>query len=338
MAKSGLKIAIIGTGAVAEEAHGPALASVVGADLWSVCSRKRDKAARFAEKFGAGSATPAYDNLTKLLADPELDAVLIATPDAYHAGAAVLAAQAGKHVLCEKPLATSREDAEAIINACSNSGSKLAVAYHHRFHAGHRIVANMLRQQAIGEIRHMRVQWTFKAMNALNWRAQREFSRWWALAGTGTHAIDMVRWWLVESCGEVDQVRALATRGVWKGPNEETASIALRFENGATADILCSTVFDSPTRLEVYGTEGSVICDGTLGPVGEGSIVVGEEQISYTPVNPYAAQLEDFVAAIRTYREPEVTGMEALRNMDIMLHAAGVEKREPRKSREFRKN
>ena len=326
-----VNIAIIGTGMAAEYSHGPAFAQVPGAVLWSVCSRKRDKAARFASKFSAASGTPAYDNLTKLLVDPALDAVLIATPDAYHAGAAVLAAQAGKHVFCEKPLATSREEAETMLDACVRNNVKLAVGYHHRFHAGHRIVSTMLRQRLIGEVRHMRVQWTYAAKNSANWRTQREYSRWWALAGPGTHAIDMVRWWMGS---EPDQVRALSSRPVWKGPHEETASIALRFENGATADILCSTIFESPRRIEVYGTEGSILCEDTLGPHGEGSIVAAGERLAWSVSNPYAEQLNDFVGSIVQRRDPEVSGEDGLRNLEIMIHAAGPpsEKREPKKT------
>jgi len=321
----------------AELSHGPIFSQVPGAQLWSVCSRKRDKASRFAAKFGAASPTPAYDNLTKLLADPDLDAVLIATPDAYHAGAAVLAAQAGKHVLCEKPIATPREDAEAILDACTRARVKLTVGYHHRFHAGHRVVATLLRRRGIGDVRHMRIQWTYAAKSNANWRTQREFTRFWALAGPGTHCIDMVRWWLGSNGGEPDQVRALATRPVWKGAHEETASIALRFDNGATADILCSTVFDSPRRIEVYGTEGNVTCEDTLGPHGEGTIVAAGERLVWAPHNPYAEQLADFVAAILQRRDPEVSGEDGLRNLEIMIHAAGAPKGEPRKSREMRR-
>ena len=96
-----------------DRAFGPALSATPNARLWSVLSRDRDRASQFAQAHGAGSPTPAHTDLAELLADPDLDGVIIASPDRVHAEQAVLSARSGKHILCEKPLATSVEDAPA---------------------------------------------------------------------------------------------------------------------------------------------------------------------------------------------------------------------------------
>ena len=103
-----LRIAMIATGGIADKALAPAVTSASGAELWSVLSRDVGRARDFAKRHGAASPQPAYDDLDALLADPELDAVLIASPDGLHAEQCIAAASAGKHVLCEKPMATTR--------------------------------------------------------------------------------------------------------------------------------------------------------------------------------------------------------------------------------------
>ncbi len=106
-----LRIAMIGSGGIAERKLLPALAAADNAELWSVLSRDKARAANVAAQFGAGSPNAAHDSLDSLLADPDLDAVLIATPDRLHADQAIAAARAGKHILCEKPMATSPAEA-----------------------------------------------------------------------------------------------------------------------------------------------------------------------------------------------------------------------------------
>jgi len=321
-----VRYAMIGTGTAAELLLAPAVAAVPTATLWSVVSRSIERAEQFAAEHRAESPTPAYRSLEACLADPELDAVIVATPDALHAEQAIAAARAGKHVFCEKPLATSSIAARAVIDACMMHGVKLGVGYHHRFHAGHRAVANAIADGALGRLHHMRVQWTYRAKNAANWRAKRELSRWWALAGVGTHALDLVRWWMMPTAGEVSQVRSMIGRSTWGGPNDETAILLLRFESGATAEILASVLFDSPRRVDLYGSEASAHCDGTLGPYGDGNIVLRGEDLRWEIAGPYEGEIVDFTSAILGSHAPEVDGEEALRNIEILEHAVSTER------------
>ena len=127
-----LRIAMIGTGWIADDALAPAVAKAAGAVLWSVLSREEGRARDFAERHGAASPAPSHTDLDALLADPELDAVLIASPDGLHAEQCVAAARAGKHVLCEKPMATTAADAERMTAACRDAGVRLGIAYHMR--------------------------------------------------------------------------------------------------------------------------------------------------------------------------------------------------------------
>lgn len=318
------KIAMLGTGKIADNELAPAMRLARGAELWSVFSRSHERAREFAHRHRAASATPAYDNLDALLDDPALEAVIVATPDGLHAEQSIRAARAGKHVLTEKPMATTREEARAMVDACAKAEVKLAIAYHMRWHPGHRSLADQVRGGALGELRHMRVQWTFKSDDDRNWRAAPEVGRWWGLGAVGTHCLDQVRWFLCPSCGEVTDVRSVIGREVWAGPHDETAVLALKFDSGATAEICSSVLFDAPRRMEIYGADGYALCENTLGPSGSGAIWTDQGSQSFEPANPYVGEIEDFVDAIQSNRAPEVAGDEGLNNIDILLRAIGA--------------
>ncbi len=316
-----MNIALLGTGRIAGGYLAPALARVDGARLWSVLSRDAGRGRAFAQHHGACAANAVHTDLDRLLADGDLDAVLIATPDKLHSPQCVAAARAGKHVLVEKPMATDVAAAEDMVEACDTAGVTLAVAYHMRWHAGHRQLAAAVHGGRLGTLRHMRVQWTFLAQSDDNWRAASEVGRWWGLAGVGTHCLDQVRWLMLPGCGEIVSQKNLIGREVWKGPHDETALVSLGFESGATAEICSSVLFNAPKRMEVFGSDTYAICDDTLGPGGGGAISIGGEPMEYHVADPFAGEIADFVAAVGEGRAPEVDGREGLRNVKTLVAA-----------------
>ena len=97
----------------------------------------------------------------------------------------------------------------------------------------------------------------------------------------------------------------------------------MRFESGATADFCSSVLFESPSRLEIYGAKGYVICEATLGSHGGGKIRTHQGDFAFKPTNPYVGEIKDFVMAIETRRKPEVDGREGLRNVELLVQASG---------------
>ena len=316
-----MNIAILGTGRIADGQLAPALTEVDGARLWSVLSRDPQRGREFAERHGAAAENAVHTDLDSLLADDDLDAVLIASPDKLHAPQCEAAARAGKHVLTEKPMATDVAEAEAMVEACDRAGVTLAVAYHMRWHAGHRQLAAAVHAGRLGTLRHMRAQWTFLADSDENWRASPEVGRWWGLAGVGTHCLDQVRWLMVPSCGEIIVQENLISRDVWKGPHDETALVSLGFESGATAEICSSVLFNAPKRMEVFGSDSYAVCDDTLGAHGGGAISIGGEPMEYQVSNPFVGEIADFAAAVAEGRSPEVDGREGVRNVATLVAA-----------------
>lgn len=313
-----LKIAVLGPGGIADQRLAPALTALPDdAVLWSVLSRDAARAESFAARHGARSPTPVYTDLDALLRDPALDAVLIATPDALHAAQCVAAARAGKHVLCEKPLATSERDAQAMTRACEENRVKLGVAYHLRWHTGHRALHARAQRGDLGTLLHMQVAWSFQAAGDGNWRAGGDVGRWWASAAVGTHCVDAVRWMMVPTCGEIAEVKVLTTNSTY-GKRDETAVIAMRFASGATAEIMVSVLFHGARRMELFGSHAVALCEQTLGPRGEGSVRVAGEEMSFVPSDPYAGEIADFVRAVRENAAPEVDGAEGARNVAVL--------------------
>jgi len=317
-----LRFGIIGTGGIAGAAHGPALKQVDGVTLWSILSRDTTRAAEFARLHGAAAPRAAYDKLEEFLADPLLQAVIIASPDNLHAAHILACARAGKHVLVEKPMVVTHEEGVEVIEACRAHGVRLGVAFHSRWHAGHRKLHQMItRDKILGPLRHMRVQWTWRAQDASNWRARADLGSWWSLAGTGAHCFDLVHW-LADTPGRsVADKRSLIGREVWNGPHDETAIVLFRYSDGLTAECTTSVLFDSPSRLEIYGADGFAICEGTLGRLGTGTISVNGVPLAFDPVIPFEGEIRDFAAAIRENREPEVSGPGGLLVVDDMIRA-----------------
>ena len=318
-----IRVGLIGPGSIADAHLAPAIAATEGLELRAVLSRDRARAERFAAKHGGAAA---HDDLDAMLR--EVDAVVIASPDKLHAAQAIAAARAGKHVLVEKPMATTPEDAHAMVAAARDAGVVLGVAYHLRWHLGHRALADRVRAGALGTPLHARIQWTYEAKDASNWRAHAEVGRWWGLAGVGTHCLDFVRWMMREAggCGEVDLVHGVISQPRWKTGHDENAVIALRFASGATAEITTSVLYRSPRRVELYGARGAAVCDETLGPHGGGTITVDGAALLFAQVDPYAGEMADFARAIRDGGRCEVDGAEGARNVELLERASPLDR------------
>ena len=316
-----IKMAVLGMGRIARTRLLPGLDKAEEAVLWSVLSRDAERGQASAAKHKALGPTPAFTDLDALLADPELDAVIIASPDRVHVDQVVRAAAAGKHVLTEKPMAVSVAECDRMIAACDAAGVRLGVAYHMRWHAGHRLLHERVRAGDFGDIRHVRVQWNFSSEDDSNWRAREDLGKWWSLAATGTHCVDQVQWFLGGEVGDVVEVNSTIGRSVFDGPHDETALVSLRFGSGATAEICSSVVFAGPTRFELYGTKGFVVAENTMSVDGSGTIRTHEGPFPFEPVDPYAGEIDDFARAIADGRGAEVSGRQGRENIAVLCEA-----------------
>lgn len=321
-----IRFALLGTGKITERLV-PAIKQTEGASLVAVLSRDAERGEEFLRRHELEGAK-AYTDLEALLKTAEVDAVVVATPDGLHVQHAGRALECGKHVLVEKPMTTSASDAEVLGYLAGRQHLRLGVGYHLRHHAGHRKVKELVAEGALGTIRHARIQWTWSAKDDENWRAKGDVGRWWTLAAVGTHCIDLARW-LLAPLGEPLVVRSTLIAPKWGG-RDEVASVLLGFPAGAIVEIFVSCLMVSPRRLEITGDDGAILAEGTLGPKGDGTIVVRRaseqgdvsEPLAFEPIDPFRAEVEDFVASIVEGRQPIATGEDGMANVVLLEDAS----------------
>ncbi len=198
--------AIVGIGAHADRYIAPAMRQARGARLGAVYSRNQARADSFAVRHGAPTCR-GYTSVDELLADPLVQAVFIASPDALHAPQTIAAARAGKHVLCEKPMATTVADARAMVSACATARVKLGVGFHLRHHPAHIQARRYIREGFVGEPSMAWTQWhspgsgSYTGLRA--WKVDPALAAGGVLAGYGVHCIDLLRYLLGQEVVEV---------------------------------------------------------------------------------------------------------------------------------------
>jgi len=334
--------AILGTGMIAEY-HAQAIAenAEFGAQLVAVGHYKKELFSEIGQRFGVPCLLEG-----EILANPAVDVVCICTPSGQHAEQAIRAAEAGKHVFVEKPMATRVEDAEAMIAACQKQQVQLGVVFPSRTKPLYQDVFQAVHSGQLGEI-------TLGLVNLPFYRPQSYYDQaaWrgtWALDGGGVlmnqgiHQIDLLTWFM----GDPVEFRAFAQTLQRKIEVEDTLSACLRFGNGAMAAINATTTASPgfPPRIEIYGTRGGIQLEGDT-PVRW--VIDGKERFPGTdepgdkklasagagadPRNitaaGHTALIRDFIESLREGRPPMIDGKEGKRSVEVILgiyEAAGL--------------
>jgi 1,5-anhydro-D-fructose reductase (1,5-anhydro-D-mannitol-forming) len=317
---------ILGCGWITSEAIAPALAALPEASVHSACSRDAGRAASFCEPYGAKP----YSDLRQFLADPDLDAVFVATPNHRHLADVLACAAAGKHVLCDKPLAPTTADAQRMVAACREAGVSLGVGYQLRFNPVHREIARRVATGKLGRIAYAHIHACFRyPFPPSEWRRHLDTAGGgWATADLGTHLVDLLAWLL----GPVSEVQAQMDNGTYGYETEDICSAVLRFAGGTLATLTCATAVTAPrSEIAVYGEKGCAVGENTIGIGTWGKLLVrdgaqlAEHPVDATAAGPYHLELAAFSDAIRTGTEPPVpgeVGLEAARVIDAIRQSA----------------
>jgi predicted dehydrogenase len=220
----------------------------------AICSRTEEHAQQSAERWGADLGTT---SLERVLNHPGGDAVHLCVPHHLHAPMAIAAARAGKHILTEKPIAATMDEADRMIEAAEQAGVLLMVSLNHRFLRHHQRAKALIDSGSIGEI--FLCQGAFLGFSDIKgWRFDPVQTGGGVLIDSGIHRIDLLRWLV----GEVVSVQAESGTYVHKQMGgEDTASMLLRFDNGAIGHLVCSWGIETPTREEslmLAGRNGTI--------------------------------------------------------------------------------
>lgn len=318
-------VGIIGAGRWGET-HSKAFSSDPRARLIAICDKNLERAQQLAEKY---EVEKWYADYSEMLEDPEISAVSIAVPDFAHKDPAVCAAKNGKHVLVEKPMATSVEDAEAMVNASKEAEKILMVDFHNRWNPPFVHVYNAVKEGEIGtpSLMYIRHSNTFYVpLQMLSWSGKSSVA--WFL---GSHSIDLARWLFQD---EAKKVYSVSRSNILKDLNKTTpdffASI-IEFKKGGVAIIENSWILPDSLpsvgdfKFELIGSKGATYVDFT------GSKCVSkyakkasfpdilEAPVIYGKVSGFAiASIRHFVDCIYEEKTPIVTGEDGLANTRII--------------------
>jgi 1,5-anhydro-D-fructose reductase (1,5-anhydro-D-mannitol-forming) len=311
---------IVGAGDIANRVTAPAMKAARGNELVAVLRRTRAGAEEFAARHGARRA---YDRLEDLLADPEVGAVYIATPVARHHPETLAAAAAGKHVLCEKPLALDAAEGIEMRDACARAGVLLGTCFYQRFNARHAKIRALLNEEAVGRVTAVRMNFSGRLPDRPDaWRQVPEESGGGPYMDCGSHCADLLRFFF----GEIVEVAAFADTLVARHRVEDTATSLLRLRGGAHAVVSCHWTTGDPdesrgSMIEVHGTEGVIISFPLHEKFSRGTLrlVTGSRDESWSfEASTHVAMLEDFAAAVAERRPPAITGDDGIASLRVV--------------------
>lgn len=309
---------LVGTGRIADERVLPAIKEHAGNRLVAVVSRDSRRAKAFAAKFGAEHA---YTNYDEMLRNPDVTAVAIHTPNAQHAGQAIAAARAGKHVFCDKPMATSVADAERIVRECEKAGVMLGINFHNRFMPCFIETRRIIASGEIGDVHLVQLEASPGARSGgrlATWRVDPVLAGLGTTYSIGVHVYDILRYLLAS---EIEMVSAFfdTPRGVM----EETNLSLFRFANGVLAQLSVHEKSPFPHNdFVIYGSKGRITGRGITrsreGGVLELVTLDGHTRTTEFPaINAHGACVAAFSDALLAGRDFVPSGIDGLRSVQV---------------------
>ncbi len=314
-----LRFAVVGLGHIAQAAVLPAFRHArPHAELTALVSDTPAKLKALGKRYGVRHLC-SYEQADELFASGEIDAVYIALPNSLHAEWTVRAADAGLHVLCEKPLAVTVADCERMMEACERNGVQLMTAYRLHFERCNLQVAAIVSRKRIGEARYFDAQFSMQ-VKAGNIRTKRE------LGGgpefdIGIYCQNAARYVFAD---EPTRVWATATSSGDARFDEvpETVHVIMKFPNDRAANFICSFGAADRSRYEIVGTKGSVVVDPAF-EYAEGlayELTIGKKKTrkKFAKSDQFAPELVYFAKCVRAGRIPEPSGKEGLIDVAII--------------------
>jgi predicted dehydrogenase len=268
-----IKIGIIGCGGIANANHLPSLAKLKQVEIIAFCDLILEKAERAAVKYGAQKAN-VYQDYKELLKDESIDVIHVCTPNTSHAEITVASLEAGKHVMCEKPMATTSKEAQRMVDAAKRTGKKLTIGYQNRFRQDSQYLHNVCQEGKLGNIYYAKAH-AIRRRAVPTWGVflDEEQQGGGPLIDIGTHALDLTLWMLNNYKPKVvlgttyhmlgKKKNAANAWGPWDPERFKVEDSAFGFiimENGATISLESSWALNSldvgEAKCTLAGTEG----------------------------------------------------------------------------------
>jgi UDP-N-acetyl-2-amino-2-deoxyglucuronate dehydrogenase len=324
-----LGFGIIGIGNISAF-HAKCVQQIENCELIAVCSRSEEKAKKTSQEYNV----PYYTNFIELINRDDIDVVSICTPSGKHLDPALAAAQAGKHVIVEKPIEITLERADQMIDACKKANVKLAVIFQNRFGEAIQRLRKVVQQGKLGKLilGDAYIKWhrTQGYYDTGGWRGTLKGDGGGALINQSIHTIDLLQWIM----GPVKTIYGKVGTFTHQIEGEDLGLALLTFENGAMGVIEGSTSIypGFPERLEILGEKGTIVLESSriktwkIEGIEDGKEEDSENAKTGGASDPMAisieghlAQYQDFIDAIHEDREPLVNGIEGRKALEIVL-------------------
>lgn len=321
-----LGVAIVGLGRLTLNQILPAFSQSQLARPVALVSGRPEKARAVAAQYGIDpAAVYHYDEMARMAENSEIDAVYIVTPNGRHRDHAQAAAQAGKHVLCEKPMANTSAEAREMIAACADAGVKLMIAYRCQYELLNLETARLAQSGELGAPRIIHATNTQVHGTGDQWRIRAALSGGGALPDIGLYCLNGVRTMLGEDPIEVYAQIVNPVGDERYAEVEETVSFTLRFPSGAIANCVTSYGAHECKNMEIRLEKGSLELENAFAYQGQRLYVAqlrdGREQMSeirLAPKNQFTLEIDHFADCVLNSRTPHTPGEEGLQDHILM--------------------
>ena len=320
-----IRFGIIGSGGIARKRTIPGIMLSKNASVEAIMDLNETSLNEVGEEFGVAKR---YASVEEILADKDIDAVYIATPVFCHKEQVFAAADAGKHILLEKPMGLTSKDGEEMEKYCKEKGVLLGVGFMMRLHGAHTEIKRMIDDGKIGTVvsAFAKFNCDYPASKQL-WRQSKAYSAGGTMMDMGIHCIDLLTYL---TSLKISEVTGITGNQIHKYPDTEDAGTGIfKMDNGAIFTVEAN--FNLPDELggckfEIYGTEGTIVAEGTLGQVETGEVrykLMSEidrswQTLSYESGNMYTKETSLFAEAILSGSPVPVPASEAILDQKVV--------------------
>lgn len=309
-----LGVALVGLGSLSTNQIAPALQKTTNCRLAAIVTGTPDKEKKWADKYGipAGSIYN-YDNFDKIASDETVDIVYIVLPNSMHHEFTIRAAKAGKHVLCEKPMANSAQECREMIAACDAANRQLAIGYRCQFVSHHLTLQKAVKENAIGDLKMIEAGFGFRIGDPNQWRLKKSLAGGGALMDVGIYALQACRFLTGQEPLSI-MAQETKTDAAKFAEVDESITWMMKFPSGI--DTYCSTSynFNGLNKVVAYGSKGLAKMDPAYSYSDLQLEINGKKQ-DLSQQDHFATELDDFATCIRESRPSKVSGQEGLKDL-----------------------
>ncbi len=318
-AKKQLGFALCGLGKLSTDQIAPALQKTKYAKLTGIVTGHPAKAEAWKAKYNIPEKNIYnYDTMHEMINNPDIDVVYVVTPNALHARDTIAAANAGKHVFCEKPMEISTERCQQMIDACKNASRMLGIAYRCQFEPHHLECIRIARAKEFGELKLINSGFCIDTGDPTQWRLHKDLAGGGCLMDVGIYALQSTMYLTGEEPISVTAITTTTNPEKFKEV-EETIAFQLKFPSGVIGNCTASYNASDNAGFRVVGERGWYGLDFGFYYAGVHGVRSDGKPLQFPEVDHFATEMDDFAQCILNNKPTRVPGEMGLRDVRIMM-------------------